>query len=135
MSLSPMVLDWDQPSAEVKDAFLKFSPDGLSTIVMDLHENIGQPPEHHIWKGMPVMELINAPCNWEGPDKTADRIGNAIRKRNFKAPGFYFFRITWVNPTQIKAMLASLKVRHPSIDFEVLDPYTFYSLFKQSQAK
>ena len=38
MTIAPMVLDWDQPSPEVKDAFRKFSPDGFATIVMDLHE-------------------------------------------------------------------------------------------------
>ena len=35
MTIAPMVLDWDQPSPEVKDAFRQFSPDGFATIVMD----------------------------------------------------------------------------------------------------
>ena len=58
MDIAPMVLDWDEPSSEVKDAFLEFAPGGLATIVMDLHGTGGKLPAPHVWKGMPVLELM-----------------------------------------------------------------------------
>jgi hypothetical protein len=73
MTIAPMVLDWDEPSAEVKDAFARFSPDGFATIVMDLHQTGGQGPKPHLWKGMPVTNLINSTCNYSSPEQTALR--------------------------------------------------------------
>src|SRR5437763_12384351 len=35
MTIAPMVLDQDEPSPPVKDAFAQFAPDGLATIVQD----------------------------------------------------------------------------------------------------
>lgn len=135
MTIAPMVLDWDQPSPAVKDAFRRFAPDGLATIVMDLHGNGGKLPEPHVWKGMPVMELINNACNFAGTEPTADILARAIRDRGNKVPGFYFFRIVWVNPTNITETLAALRRKRPNLDFEVLDPHTFFKLFREFQER
>ncbi len=132
MTMAPMVLDWDQPTAEVKDAFKQFSPDGFATIVMDLHGKGGVTPKPQVWDGMPVTELINNACNFAGAEQTADMMANAIKDRGNKMPGFYFFRIVWVNPTQIEATLAALNKKHPELNIEVLDPLTFFALFKKS---
>ena len=42
MTIAPMVLDWDEPTSDVKDAFAQFAPDGFATIVMDLHGKGGK---------------------------------------------------------------------------------------------
>ena len=42
MTMAPMVLDQDQPSPDVKDAFRQFAPDGFATIVQDLHGRGGR---------------------------------------------------------------------------------------------
>ena len=131
MTLAPMVLDWDQPAPEVKDAFRKFAPDGLATIVMDLHGTGGKMPEPHIWKGMPVMELLNDTCNFASAEQTANAMANAIKVRGNKEPGFYFFRIVWVNPKNILETVATLRQKRPDLNLEVLDPLTFCALFKQ----
>ena len=133
MTMAPMVLDWDQPSSDVKDAFRQFSPDGFATIVMDLHGTGGKLPEPQVWKGMPVLELINNACNFAGTEQTADIMAAAIKDRGNKRPGFYFFRCVWVNPTNIAETLAALRRKHPELDIEVLDPHTFFALFKKSQ--
>jgi len=135
MTMAPMVLDWDQPSPEVKDAFRQFAPDGLATIVMDLHGKGGKLPEPQVWKGMPVIELINNTCNFAGQDRTAEIIAEAVQERGGKVPGFYFFRIVWVNPTDIVNTLAALHRKHPELSFEVLPPQTFFALFKQFQER
>ena len=51
MTMAPMVLDWDEPSSGVKDAFCQFAPGGLATIVMDLHGTGGKPPAPRSGRG------------------------------------------------------------------------------------
>jgi hypothetical protein len=133
MDLAPMVLDWDQPSADVKDAFRKFAPGGFATIVMDLHGTGGKLPEPQVWKGMPVMELLNHTCNFENAGQTATAMARVFKKAGNPAPGFYFFRIVWVNPTNIADTLDALRRQLPDLNFEVLDPHTFFALFKEFQ--
>lgn len=131
MTIAPMVLDWDAPTPAVKDAFARFAPDGFATIVMDLHETGGKLPEPHVWKGMPVVELINNTCNFANAQQTADAMFGAIRDRGDKRPGFYFFRIVWVSPTDVLNSLEVFRRDHPEVPIEVLDPYNFFALFKK----
>ena len=60
-------------------------------------------------------------------------MAGAIRDRGNQTPGFYFFRIVWVNPTQISDTLAALRRQRPKLPFELLDPHTFFTLFRESQ--
>jgi hypothetical protein len=132
MTIAPMVLDWDQPTPEVKDAFQQFAPDGYATIIWDMHTASGRPVAPQIWKGMPILELINDANEAPSAEKTADVMAEAVATRGNQVPGFYFFRIVWVNPTTITDALAILRRKHPDFNFEVLDPYTFFALFKKS---
>ena len=131
MTLAPMVLDWDEPSPAVKDAFAQFSPDGLATIVMDLHGTGGKLPQPQVWKGMPVMELINDACNFAGVDQTADILHRAIKARQPNGRGLFLFRVVWTSPNQILATVEALQAKHPELVVEVLDPHTFFRLFKE----
>ncbi|MCC6730549.1 MAG: hypothetical protein IT208_14535 [Chthonomonadales bacterium] len=135
MTMAPMVLDWDQPSDAVKDAFTKFAPDGLATIVMDLHGTGGKLPEPHVWKGMPVLELINEACNFAGVEKTAETMSSALSARGSAKPAFRFFRIVWTSPTQVAETIQALRRLRPELDIEVVDPYTFFALFKQHSGR
>jgi hypothetical protein len=136
MTIAPMVLDQDQPSPAVKDAFQQFAPDGLATIVDDMHKTGGKLPPPQVWKGMPVMELINDACNAGGkPDVTADIFARAIATRGDRRPGFYLFRVVWVSPTNVADALTALRQRHPALQFEALDPHTFFALFKKSESR
>jgi len=134
MTLSPMVLDWDQPTPAVKDAFRQFSPDGYATIVMDLHGAGGCLPEPHVWKGMPVHELINEACNFAGVEQTADIMSRAMDARGTAAPSFHFFRIVWTSPSDIERTIEALQRKRPDLSIEIVDPYTFFRLFKESRA-
>lgn len=131
MTIAPMVLDWDEPAAAVKDAFTQFAPDGFATIVMDLHGTGGNSPAPHVWKGMPVTELINNTCNFSSPKQTADAMYGAIRERRGAIPGFYFFRIVWTPPSAVIESINVFRQEHPEIPIDVVDPYTFFALFKQ----
>ena len=131
MTLSPMVLDWDEPSDDVKDAFTQFSPDGFATIVMDLHNTGGKSPEPHVWKGMPVMNLLNPVGQITNTDNAADIMSSAIPLKYKCIPSFYFFRIVWTSPNQVINAIEILKEKRPDLDIEVIDPYNFFRLFKE----
>jgi hypothetical protein len=140
MTLSPMVLDQDEPSAQVKDAFLRFSPDGLATIVIDYHNNGGKLPDPHVWKGMPVMELINSVGDIQRGDsqsieKAAKAMSNELTAESKDRPSFNFFRIIWSSPGQVIDSIELLKKDRPDLDIEVLDPYSFFRLFKEYHEK
>ena len=133
MTIAPMVLDRDQPSAEVKDAFTQFSPDGLATIVMYPVPG-GKFPEPHVWKGMPVLDLISIGSATR-PDETAKWMENTIVTRGGKTPSFQIFRIIWAHPTYIVDTMTALRRSRPDLNIEVVDPYTFFALFKEHQDK
>jgi len=110
MTIAPMVLDQDQPSPDVKDAFQQFAPDGFATIVDDLHRRGGRLPERQVWKGMPILELLNDTCNSKTGGEIAAVMSNAIKSRGNVVPGFYFFRIVWVSPAAIADALGTLRI-------------------------
>ncbi|MCL6103484.1 MAG: hypothetical protein M1292_13525, partial [Bacteroidetes bacterium] len=130
MTLSPMVLDWDEPSADVKDAFTKFSPDGFATIVNDLHHTGGKKPEPQVWKGMPVMTLSGV-----GKFTSIEQAANVMSKSMLAKPGdkpaFYIFRVVWKDPDQVINSIELLKKKRPELNIEVTDPYNFFNMFKE----
>jgi hypothetical protein len=132
MTIAPMVLDWAEPTPAVKDAFAQFAPGGFATIVMDMHTNIGGPPKPHVWKGMPVTELLNHTCNYASPKQTADAMYTAMKEHGIKNPAFHFFRIVWVGPTAVMDSLDVFRKEHSDIPIEVLDPYSFFALFAKN---
>ncbi len=132
MTIAPMVLDWDQPTAAVKDAFRKFAPDGFATIVMDLHNTGGVAPKPHVWKGMPVTELLNNTCNFSSPKQTADAIFQVVKEREGSGMPYYLFRIVWVPPSAVIDSLKVLREEHPGLTFDVLDPYSFFASLKKA---
>jgi len=133
MTIAPMVLDRDQPSPEVKDAFQQFAPDGYATIVADVLGARGNYPAPQVWKGMPILELLNDACNSKESGPIANVFANAIKSRGNVLPGFYLFRTVWVNPTTITDAVATLRRQHPDLNFEVVAAQEFFALFKKSQ--
>lgn len=130
-SIAAMVLDWTAPSDAVKNAFRQFAPNGYGTIVWDMHSSSGSPVKPQVWKGMPIIELINDANEFPGVEKTADIVAKAISKRGHHKPGFYFLRIVWTSPTQVRNMLETLQKQHPELNLEVLDVHTFFAMFKE----
>jgi hypothetical protein len=137
MSYSPMVLDCDEPSPAVKDAFTQFSPDGFATIVADFHGRGGKQPVPHVWKGMPVTQLINNACDGfaRKPAETAQILSKAIPASKGEKPTYSYFRVVWVNPAYIIESVNELKKLRPELDIEVVDPYNFFHYFKTTYQK
>jgi hypothetical protein len=132
MTLAPMVLDWDEPSAAVKDAFVQFAPDGFATIVMDFHKTGGKSPTDHVWKGMVVANLDNSSCNSSSPEELATLMKKAIAGRVAKGqPTFMFFRIVWVPPGNVAKAIETLKTDHPEWNLEIVNPYAYFALLKR----
>ena len=132
MSISPMVLDWNAPTTAVKDAFAEFSPDGFATIVMDMHNGVGRVPAPHVWKGMPVMELLNAANPPMDTDTRVSILSSCIPKAVGDKPRYFFFRIVWTTPTEVIRFTEKLKAQRTDLDIEVLDAYNFFNYFKQT---
>lgn len=130
MTSSPMVLDWCEPSAEVKDAFTKFSPDGFATIVLDYHNTGGKEPETHVWNGMPVTKLLNLPQSYKSAIQQAEDLSSLIPSKSPGKPSFYLFRLIWMDPSQVKTSIEYLKKKRPELDIEVVDPYNFFRMIK-----
>ena len=141
MTMAPMVLDWNEPTPAVKDAFVQFAPDGYASILIDFHDkNEGShviSVRQQVWKGMPVVELINDVGNPQDAKKMADMMYIAMMARgNIKGqPCFYFFRICYDSPSEIIKIFDNLQKSHPEIDFKVVDIYNFFNLFKQYCSK
>ncbi len=130
MTISPMVLDWDEPTAAVKDAFTEFSSDGYATIVMDLHGGGGKSPEPHVWEGMPVANLNNAVGQITDPNVAANAMSMAMPNVPAGTTSFYMFRIVWSWPTDVIKTLGYLKSRRRDLDIEIVDAYNYFKLFK-----
>lgn len=136
MTVAPMVLDQDQPTAAVKDAFAKFAPGGMAVHVEDMHGHGGHAPAPQVWKGMPVIEMLNDACNAQGRvDETAEIFARAIVGRGNPKPGFYLFRCVWVKPSSINEAIATLRRKHPELDVDVVGPREFFALFKASRER
>lgn len=131
ITISPMVLDQDQPSEAVKNAFMEFSPDGLATIVMGYHGS-GSWPANHVWNGtMPVFCLNNSVCGMGNqPEELAAGVSKVISKTSDPTPRYYMFRVIWVGPGKIISAVNQLRTLRPDLDIEVLDPYNFFHYFK-----
>lgn len=134
MTMAPMVLDRDQPTSDVKDAFAQFAPDGYATIVADVNGARGTYPEPQVWKGMTILELFNDTCNTKDPEQVANIIAAVVNGRGNPKPGFYMFRNVWVSPTNIVKAVAALHEKHGDLNVEVVGPREFFALFKASQA-
>jgi hypothetical protein len=134
MTIAPMVLDQDQPTPAVKDAFVQFAPDGMAVHVEDTHGHGGHAPAPQVWKGMPVIEMLNDACNAGGRvDETAEIFARAIVGRGNPRPGFYLFRVVWVKPSSMNEAVATLRRKHPDLDVEVVGPREFFALFKAAR--
>jgi hypothetical protein len=130
MTIAPMVLDQDQPSPDVKDAYQQFAPDGYATIVANVLGGRGNYPPPQVWKGMPIIELLNDTCNSKSSAEIAAIMANVIHSRGNALPGFYFFRTDWVSPAAVNDAMNLLATRHPEIKFEVRGPREFFALYK-----
>lgn len=131
LDLAPMVLDWSPPNAAVKDAFRQFAPAGLGTMIWDMHTSTGAAPNPHVWRGMPVLTLLNEANEFPGPEKTADIIAQSIAETRGGLKGFHMYRIVWQSPTKVLEMLEILRRKQPHLNLEVLDIHTFYALARQ----
>jgi hypothetical protein len=132
MTMAPMVLDQDQPSPAVKDAFQQFAPDGFAMILADVSGARGYYPPPQVWHGMPLMELLNDTCNSKQSGEVAGIIANVIHGRGAAQPGFYFFRTDWISPAVVKEAMSLLTAQHPELKCELLPARTFFRLYKES---
>ena len=86
------------------------------------------------------MELINSVGDIQRGDsqsieKAAKAMSNELTAESKDRPSFNFFRIIWSSPGQVIDSIELLKKDRPDLDIEVLDPYSFFRLFKEYHEK
>ena len=86
----------------------------------------------HVWKRMPVTELINDAGEPADAKKTAERMVRAILGRGGRVPGLYLFRIVWTRPSTVAAALELVRAQLRGTQIEVLDPHSFFDLFRRA---
>ncbi len=124
MDISPMVLDVEEPSPLVKDAFAKFSPKGYGAMVDGgWHGTSARNPQPQIWKGMPITDLSNT--------GDAASIAGMIKYFPPGEPRFFYLRIVWNRPRDVIERMEEVKKLCPEYDIEIVDPYTFFELRKK----
>lgn len=131
MTMAPMVLDWNEPTPFVKDAFTEFAFDGYATIIEDFHKKGGKAPEPHVWKGMPVLEMLNTACNFTTTEESAAIILADIKEGSIDKPQFKYVRIVWRKPIDMINTFEQMQKMRPDLDIVPLNPYTFFQMFKQ----
>jgi hypothetical protein len=131
MSIAGMVLDFDQPTPAVKDAFAQFAPDGYACITWDQHGTGGKAPAPQVWKGMPVFEQTGGPSSLEAPAAAADIMSRAMPQQQQDKPYFQYFRIVYTRPSAVVQTIDLLRAKRPELDLEVVGPRAFFGLLKQ----
>lgn len=135
MSIAGMVLDFDAPSSRVKDAFMQFAPDGYACITWDQHGTGGKAPEPHVWKNiMPVLEHAGGISSLEAPEAASEALSRSLKQKSQDQPYFHWIRTVWTLPGNIAKTIELLKQKRPELDIEVVDPYTFFELFKKHKS-
>jgi hypothetical protein len=77
---------------------------------------------------------MNEPCNSKTPEEIATAFGRRVTAYQPSAPLFCIFRCVWVNPSDVAGAIELLKKQHASLPIEVVDPHTFFGLFKTWKA-
>ena len=103
MTMAPMVLDRDQPRRRGEGRVRSIRADGLRRLSRMCLEAAAFIRSRRCGKACRFIELFNDTCNSKDPGEIADIMANVIKARGSKLPGFYFFRTTWISPTQIVA--------------------------------
>ena len=106
----------------MKDAFQQFAPDGYATIIANVLGARGNYPPPQVWKGMPIIELLNDTCNSKDSGEIADIMANVIQGRGNAQPGFYFFRTDWIRPAVVLDAINLLRTQHPELNCRIARP-------------
>ncbi len=132
-TIAGMVLDCDNPTREVLRYFAKFAPDGFASLVCSgIHPPCNPPVRGHIFDGMPVGFMTHAACDWEGLEKTSDTLNQLyFHKFSPDRSHFVYYRITYRSPSEMFDLYDRVRQTNPSLDIELVDPYTYFDLLRQ----
>ncbi|MDX9753391.1 MAG: GxGYxYP family putative glycoside hydrolase [bacterium] len=108
--------------ADLQRAFQAFSPQGVGTV---------KPFENPLYEGVvPFLEESFAFADRMPP---IDHIVEVILKNSKKnQPTFQLYRFQLASPTTLLNVWQRLQREHADFSFEVVDPFTFFYLYRQS---
>ena len=135
MTMTPMVLDWRPLSDKVLDQMTKFSPDGLSSIIINFHADepvfsLNHQPKIH--NGVMIDEMLNNICDCCPVEEAVKRLTrDVLSKDTPDKPAFHYIRVVWMSPTYIVELIDGLKKVRPDLDIQLVNPYDYFRLHKQ----
>jgi len=106
-------------SLEVQEAYSRFSPDGVGN-------NAGF--EQPVVRGTPFAQVTDLP-NEPDPAAYGEILADRLRGKN----RFQMFRNILFKPSTIVDAVRYVKEKYPELEFEVVDPYTFFRYYKQAE--
>ena len=133
MTMTPMVLDWKPLSDKVLAYMTEFSPDGIASIIMDLHSKepvVLDTPR--IYNGVMVDDMLNNICDCCPVEEAVNRLARGvISKDTPDKPSFHYIRVVWMNPTYIIGIIDGLKKIRPDLDIQLVNTYDYFRLHQQ----
>ena len=132
LSIAPMVLDFEAPNRLTEQNFAQFSPDGFATCVIDQHHTGAKTPQPYVTpEDMIVDELYVPASHCSSPRETAEHMIWALENDHACEPCFHYIRIVWESAERIEKAMVELKQLRPDLDFEILDPYTYFAMHRR----
>jgi len=109
-------------SPGVQEAYSRISPAGVGT-------NGGYP--ERIVNGTPFTEVVT----FGNEEKDAAAFGERLAG-NLQSGGspFRMFRILLTKPSVLAEAVDYVRTRYPGLEFEIVDPYTYFRLYKEAEA-
>jgi hypothetical protein len=133
MTMTPMVLDWKPLSDRVLDHMTKFSPDGLSAILIDFHSPnpiVLETPKIH--RGVMIDEMANNVCDSCPVEEAVTRLTRDLLINDTPdKPAFHYIRVVWMSPTYIVEVIDGIKKVRPDLDIQLVNTYDYFRLHKQ----
>ena len=140
VTISPMVLDWEPLKGEALDRITGFSPDGVATIIVDLHvlapDEVGYHKSEIVHNGVIVEEMFNQIFNPQDRKAAAQTLADLLLAGDTgDAPAFHFIRIVWQSPSAVSDILNEVKRIRPDLDIRLLNTYNYFRLHKENMLR
>jgi len=132
LNIVGFIINGQQPiNKAVQEAYSKFAGGGVAYLPYSSSINT-------VVKGVPfITQAMDLPGNMQQAaqliySRTKDMPASGGK---LNEPHFYVYRAIRFEPSRIKAIMKKIKTEKPECNYELLDPYTFFYLYKKYAEK
>jgi hypothetical protein len=128
LSIVGFIINGRQPiNMAVQMAYAQFATTGVAYLPHS-------PGISNVVHGVPfITQALDIPANMEQATQLIYQRtkGMPAPGGQLKAPHFYVYRAIRFSPTRVKELMERIKKEKPACHYELLDPYTFFYLYKK----